>query len=428
MEFITDVTAVIDGAGYKDKGRLIKILQPYSPERKSSSYIVRGSYEEVERLSNKLSAMKHHLSPATPGRTLQQDPAPASVKSVVVSSVVMSYIQQKCAKELDKIQGNNFVIEIQPDLRTAHSNPGVTVQVTFRPQHTSVQPVHADYVRQRFITFYQRTASDLEATLVPVSSQSHKDLQRRFPQLLITPSFNKDEAKVSGPFMHIAQLKEFLLKNTPSPSKSPVSKGAASSRTSGPQPTHSKDPEDEPCLICMEQIVTREKETLRCKHSFCRDCLKRAFHYKPVCPTCGQLYGTLTGTQPEGGTMTVTKNSSSLPGYKKYGTIIIQYYIPSGIQKEAHPNPGQPYEGVSRTAYLPDSSEGRMIVKLLRRAFDQKLIFTVGQSSTSGRNNTVTWNDIHHKTSTHGGPTHYGYPDPGYLSRVQDELKVKGIE
>uniref|UniRef100_A0A3B4X8N6 E3 ubiquitin-protein ligase n=1 Tax=Seriola lalandi dorsalis TaxID=1841481 RepID=A0A3B4X8N6_SERLL len=95
--------------------------------------------------------------------------------------------------------------------------------------------------------------------------------------------------------------REFLLKNTPSPSKSPVSKGAASSRTSGPQPTHSKDPEDEPCLICMEQIVTREKETLRCKHSFCRDCLKRAFHYKPVCPTCGQLYGTLTGTQPEGG-------------------------------------------------------------------------------------------------------------------------------
>nr|XP_046242058.1 probable E3 ubiquitin-protein ligase DTX3 isoform X3 [Scatophagus argus] len=96
--------------------------------------------------------------------------------------------------------------------------------------------------------------------------------------------------------------------------------------------------------------------------------------------------------------------------------------------EEEHPNPGQPYEGVSRTAYLPDSLDGRRIVKLLRQAFDQRLIFTVGQSTTTGKSNMVTWNDIHHKTSTHGGPTQYGYPDPDYLSRVRDELTVKGIK
>ncbi|XP_051278309.1 probable E3 ubiquitin-protein ligase DTX3 isoform X2 [Dicentrarchus labrax] len=96
--------------------------------------------------------------------------------------------------------------------------------------------------------------------------------------------------------------------------------------------------------------------------------------------------------------------------------------------EEEHPNPGHPYEGASRTAYLPDSSEGNKVLKLLRRAFDQRLIFTVGRSTTSGRSNMVTWNDIHHKTSVYGGPTHYGYPDPDYLSRVRDELKVKGIE
>lgn len=178
----------------------------------------------------------------------------------------------------------------------------------------------------------------------------------------------------------------------------------------------------------MDTIKAAEKKTLRCKHSFCRDCLKQAFAYKPVCPTCGELYGTLTGTQPEGGKMDVARNSSSLPGYEKYGTIVIHYYIPSGTQKEEHPNPGQHYEGVSRTAYLPDSSEGKKVLKLLERAFKQRLIFTVGRSTTSGRNNAVTWNDIHHKTSTQGGPTYYGYPDPDYLSRVLDELKVKGIE
>uniref|UniRef100_A0A3Q0RYZ1 E3 ubiquitin-protein ligase n=1 Tax=Amphilophus citrinellus TaxID=61819 RepID=A0A3Q0RYZ1_AMPCI len=185
----------------------------------------------------------------------------------------------------------------------------------------------------------------------------------------------------------------------------------------------------ESCPICMETIVTKQKKTLRCKHSFCEECLKKAFEYKPVCPTCGELYGTLKGIQPDGGTMNITKNSSSLPGYEKYGTIVIHYNIPSGIQKvREHPNPGQPYEGTSRRAYLPDSSEGKMVLKLLTRAFEQRLIFTIGRSTTSGRNNTVTWNDIHHKTSTHGGPTNYGYPDPEYLSRVQDELKVKGIE
>uniref|UniRef100_A0A3Q3F278 E3 ubiquitin-protein ligase n=1 Tax=Labrus bergylta TaxID=56723 RepID=A0A3Q3F278_9LABR len=194
---------------------------------------------------------------------------------------------------------------------------------------------------------------------------------------------------------------------------------------------HSDRPEQseqEPCPICMESIKSSEKVSLKCKHSFCRDCLKKAFTYKPICPTCGALYGVLTGTQPDGGTMKVTTAPSSLPGYESYGTVIINYYIPSGIQNKEHPNPGQPYEGVYRTAYLPDSTEGRHILKLLQRAFSQRLIFTVGRSTTSGRNNVVTWNDIHHKTSTCGGPTNYGYPDPDYLSRVRDELSVKGIE
>ncbi|XP_033474434.1 E3 ubiquitin-protein ligase DTX3L [Epinephelus lanceolatus] len=431
MEFITDITVIIDAAHYKDNGRLMKILQSYSPEKKASCYIVRGtSYEEVENLSVKLSAGRHHSSPVTRRRTSLRDASP-HVKPVDVSSFVMAYIEQNCSKELKKIQGNSFVIETQPNLRAGHNKPNSTVRVTFRPQPVSFDRVHGDFVRQRFITFYQRTASDLQVTSVPVSPHEHKDLQRRFPHLLFKPSHNRSEVTVTGPFVHVAKLKEFLSQNTLSSRKSSVKKSPAdtpSSRTSGPSPAHSKDPEGESCPICMEQIVTTEKETLRCKHSFCRSCLKTAFDYKPVCPTCGQLYGILTGTQPDGGRMDVTESSSSLPGYEKYGTITIRYYVPSGIQKEEHPNPGQPYEGVSRTAYLPDSPEGRRILKLLRRAFDQRLIFTVGRSTTSGRNNVVTWNDIHHKTSTHGGPTHYGYPDPDYLSRVRDELKAKGIE
>ncbi|KAI2531140.1 deltex E3 ubiquitin ligase 3L [Homo sapiens] len=102
--------------------------------------------------------------------------------------------------------------------------------------------------------------------------------------------------------------------------------------------------------------------------------------------------------------------------------------VDSCLQKEEHPNPGKRYPGIQRTAYLPDNKEGRKVLKLLYRAFDQKLIFTVGYSRVLGVSDVITWNDIHHKTSRFGGPEMYGYPDPSYLKRVKEELKAKGIE
>lgn len=44
---------------------------------------------------------------------------------------------------------------------------------------------------------------------------------------------------------------------------------------------------------------------------------------------------------------------------------------------------------------------------MLERAFKHRLIFTVGFSRTSGKDNMVTWNDIHHKTRREGGPEKY---------------------
>ena len=93
-----------------------------------------------------------------------------------------------------------------------------------------------------------------------------------------------------------------------------------------------------------------------------------------------------------------------------------------------HPNPGSPFSGTGRTAYLPDNEKGRKVERLLRTAFNQRLIFTVGTSITTGVSNTVVWNDIHHKTTTHGGAQGYGYPDPEYLDRVIDDLKARGIQ
>ncbi|NXK13242.1 DTX3L ligase, partial [Herpetotheres cachinnans] len=180
------------------------------------------------------------------------------------------------------------------------------------------------------------------------------------------------------------------------------------------------------CPICMERII--DKEILRkCNHVFCKDCITQAMSYKQTCPVCNTFYGPMKGDQPEG-TMSTRTLLSPLPGYPNCGTIEIRYYMRSGIQTRNHPNPGKPYCATSRTAYLPDNKEGQEILQLLKRAFNQKLIFTVGQSRTTGAQGVITWNDIHHKTSMTGGPTNFGYPDPDYLQRVRSELKARGIE
>ncbi|XP_056324784.1 uncharacterized protein dtx3lb.3 [Danio aesculapii] len=186
------------------------------------------------------------------------------------------------------------------------------------------------------------------------------------------------------------------------------------------------DAEEETCAICMDSFTDKQK--LKCGHEFCRECLRMSVEsLGSICPVCKEVFGKLEGNQPDG-TMRVTMSRMSLPGYPRCDTIEILYNIPSGIQTKKHPNPGKPYHGTSRHAYLPDNDEGREVLALLQRAFDQKLIFTVGTSTTTGVQNAVTWKDIHHKTSPSGGPECYGYPDPVYLKRVKYELKAKGIE
>ena len=87
------------------------------------------------------------------------------------------------------------------------------------------------------------------------------------------------------------------------------------------------------------------------------------------------------------------------------GTIIIEYNFPSRMQGQDHPNPGVRFQGTKPTAYLPDTQEEREVLQLLKRAFDARLVFTVGASNAIGLANQITWNGIQHKTSIKGGVT-----------------------
>ena len=138
------------------------------------------------------------------------------------------------------------------------------------------------------------------------------------------------------------------------------------------------------------------------------------------CPVCSVIYGIITGDQPDG-SMTVSKNKSQLPGHIGCGTIIINYQLNGGTKN------GIKYHGTNRMGYLPDNEAGRRVLKLLQISWKRKLTFTVGRSVTTGQDNVIVWNGIHHKTSTHGGSANFGYPDPTYLLRVTEELAAKGV-
>ncbi|KAG5274826.1 hypothetical protein AALO_G00140570 [Alosa alosa] len=133
------------------------------------------------------------------------------------------------------------------------------------------------------------------------------------------------------------------------------------------------------------------------------------------------------GDQPNGN-MFIRKENESLPGFLGHDTLVIDYDIPSAAQTNDHPNPGKPFDGLQVSAYLPNSPEGRQVLELLKKAFSQRLVFTVGVSNNTGKDGCVNWNGISHKTSKYGGHLSNGYPDPDYIKQVKRELKAKGIE
>ncbi|KAK0403673.1 hypothetical protein QR680_017062 [Steinernema hermaphroditum] len=188
----------------------------------------------------------------------------------------------------------------------------------------------------------------------------------------------------------------------------------------------------DPCCICLTDLDLNDSSDRvvslnKCSHLFHYSCAKQALENRAQCPRCMVWYHAAMGNQPHGSTMAVSyMNSYSVPGHPDArGFIVISYDLPSGVQDETHPRPGRHFSGTRRVAYLPNNPAGQEVLELLRFAFNQRLTFTVGDSVTTGAKDVVTWNGIHHKTSTGAGP--FGYPDATYLDRVKDELAAYGI-
>lgn len=88
---------------------------------------------------------------------------------------------------------------------------------------------------------------------------------------------------------------------------------------------------EENCCICMDKLES-PKRLQKCGHIFCKDCIEQYFQYKPACPSCGQIYGKMTGDQPPG-TFTIRKDYQILEGFHdSTGCIILTYTFHNGRQ------------------------------------------------------------------------------------------------
>ncbi|NXT01449.1 DTX3L ligase, partial [Jacana jacana] len=368
---------------------------------------------------------------------------------VEVDASVFKLLETTLSKEMEDIKDKFDTVIEKKD-----SSCGQKLFIIFRPQiNTSDMSSHAT---ESFINALQNAFAMLRENVInlKLSGDQKKRLNtllngKELEDLHVKLQKKEDKLILSGLPKHLYAAEKHILNllniedSVQTKSRTPLSSDLSHQEATGAserkynsrqystlssegQSKAEAEEDKDSCPICMERI--KEKEILsKCKHAFCKSCIERAMTYKPVCPVCNTIYGVLEGNQPDG-TMSYRTVSSSLPDYPSCGTIEIMYHMYSGIQTSSHPNPGKPFGSTFRKAYLPDNKEGREILQLLERAFNQKLIFTVGQSRTAGVGDVITWNDIHHKTSMFGGPTNFGYPDPGYLQRVRSELKAKGIE
>ncbi|KAK9512301.1 hypothetical protein O3M35_000758 [Rhynocoris fuscipes] len=185
------------------------------------------------------------------------------------------------------------------------------------------------------------------------------------------------------------------------------------------------------CPICLCPLNQGMAVSLsRCQHCLHLDCLNSMLTSQPnfpqwlyiECPLCHEIYGEKRGNQPRG-TMDWTLIAPNIPGHPNVQMIQITYHIVSGIQGREHPNPGRPYYAVGfpRVCYLPDTKQGRHVLKLLQIAWKRRLVFTVGRSLTTGREDVITWNGIHQKTEPAAALS------PNFLDNCIKELAALGV-
>ena len=179
----------------------------------------------------------------------------------------------------------------------------------------------------------------------------------------------------------------------------------------------------EDCSICCSGLRCRGRvvQPQNCGCLYHKDCLEQALNQDFRCPKCRTPVGEPQGKCPSG-ILTISHIHKPCGGYEaeKFGTIVLDYNLLSGIQSVYHESPGLAFSGTCRKAFLPNNEDGRDLLLRLRYAWSRGLLFTIGTSLTTGKQGQIVWSSVHQKTSIRGGV--HGFPDPNFFANGNTEL------
>ena len=182
---------------------------------------------------------------------------------------------------------------------------------------------------------------------------------------------------------------------------------------------------DRDCSICLDRLCGHGLVRMKlCKHAFHDTCIKMVIKTYRKCPLCRSLFKEPRGTSPSGNLSIVFDPALTCAGFSP-GTIKLGYAIPWGVEKRHHVERGKCFAGNIRVAYVPDTVEGRQLLRRLVYAFLHGLTFRLDMSLTAGRPNIVAWGSIPHKTVTTPGP--YGFPDSTFFENCHKQLDEAGV-
>ena len=201
------------------------------------------------------------------------------------------------------------------------------------------------------------------------------------------------------------------------------------------------DVEDEPgsevCNICFDGFETTDqfKEDLHsiqikeCAHKFHLSCIQRWLAEKSTCPVCRKTLFTIRGYQPKhpNSFFRVEEDATPLAGFAECSSLVLSFHIEAGYQSTDMPLPGETFNGLKLTSFLPNNQEGQEMVRLLNIAWERGLLFRVGFNPQTNRMDQVVPNGFEFKLRRDGGILFHGFPDPSYMNRLKADLKDVGV-
>lgn len=187
--------------------------------------------------------------------------------------------------------------------------------------------------------------------------------------------------------------------------------------------------DDGVCVICCEGLSSGGPVVaLRaCGHKYHLDCIADSLDHSALCPHCR----TCVRKEPQGRSPSGYMAIRRLPTVQHLRgnqiVIEVEYIIPGGIQKTYHENPGVPYSGCTKVAYVHDTVEGRMLLERLIYAFSHGLTFRIRGNDSGSQIGVVDWASIPHVVNVDDAIVVAGQNTHCYYAAFHEALDQQGV-